>query len=155
MDEPIAEMVCGLPEIGIKFSGGPAHGGQNVIAGLYEAAKRTNPQKKIPIILIRPEGVECELIELTDQFVDYYRNLGGFTMVKTGRSKINFAGKIVPDALVVDGDDSNTNAAFLTQERSADGVHVIGVPKTIDGDIQFMAAEWQCLRILTLTEEGR
>jgi pyrophosphate--fructose-6-phosphate 1-phosphotransferase len=41
------------------------------------------------------------------------------------------------DALViVGGDDSNTNAAFLAQEMFDDGVQVIGVPKTIDGDIQ-------------------
>ncbi len=41
------------------------------------------------------------------------------------------------DALVVvGGDDSNTNAAFLAQEMFHDGVQVIGVPKTIDGDIQ-------------------
>ena len=38
--------------------------------------------------------------------------------------------------MVVGGDDSNTNAAFLAQELMADGVQVLGVPKTIDGDIQ-------------------
>jgi len=36
----------------------------------------------------------------------------------------------------VGGDDSNTNAAFLAQELLADGIQIIGVPKTIDGDIQ-------------------
>ena len=41
------------------------------------------------------------------------------------------------DALViVGGDDSNTNAAFLAQALKADGIQVLGVPKTIDGDIQ-------------------
>ncbi len=45
--------------------------------------------------------------------------------------------RLCMDALVVvGGDDSNTNAAFLAQEMYEDGVQVIGVPKTIDGDIQ-------------------
>ena len=40
------------------------------------------------------------------------------------------------DLVIIGGDDSNTNAAFLAQEMFAAGVQVIGVPKTIDGDIQ-------------------
>jgi pyrophosphate--fructose-6-phosphate 1-phosphotransferase len=85
--------------------------------------------------------------ELNDELVDAYRNLGGFTMIKTGRTKIDTKEKMELsrktchalnlDALViVGGDDSNTNAAFLAQEMFSDGVQVIGVPKTIDGDIQ-------------------
>lgn len=68
-------------------------------------------------------------------------------MIKTGRTKIDTPEKMALsrktckalglDALViVGGDDSNTNAAFLAQEMFHDGVQVIGVPKTIDGDIQ-------------------
>jgi pyrophosphate--fructose-6-phosphate 1-phosphotransferase len=50
------------------------------------------------------------------------------------------------DALViVGGDDSNTNAAFLAQEMIKDGVQVIGVPKTIDGDIQVRDADGNIL----------
>jgi pyrophosphate--fructose-6-phosphate 1-phosphotransferase len=68
-------------------------------------------------------------------------------MIKTGRAKIDSKQKVDLsrqtckalglDALViVGGDDSNTNAAFLAQEMYHDGIQVIGVPKTIDGDIQ-------------------
>ena len=68
-------------------------------------------------------------------------------MIKTGRAKIDTSEKMALsretcrrldlDALVVvGGDDSNTNAAFLAQEMFADGIQVLGVPKTIDGDIQ-------------------
>ena len=32
--------------IGIVFSGGPAPGGHNVIAGLYDAAKKANPKSR-------------------------------------------------------------------------------------------------------------
>jgi len=134
--------------IGIVFSGGPAPGGHNVIAGLYDAAKTANPDSRIFGFLVGPDGIiENEFVELSDALVDKYRNLGGFTMIKTGRTKIDTPEKmrlsratcksLQLDALVVvGGDDSNTNAAFLAQEMLADGVQVIGVPKTIDGDIQ-------------------
>ena len=140
-------------KIGIVFSGGPAPGGHNVIAGLYDAAKKANPATQIFGFLVGPDGIiEGEYIELTDQLVDSYRNLGGFTMIKTGRTKIDTPGKMALsretilgmglDALVVvGGDDSNTNAAFLAQELYHDHVQVIGVPKTIDGDIQVRDAD--------------
>jgi pyrophosphate--fructose-6-phosphate 1-phosphotransferase len=134
--------------IGIVFSGGPAPGGHNVIAGLYDAATKVNPETKIYGFLLGPDGIiENEAIDITGNMVDDYRNLGGFTMIKTGRTKIDTKKKMAMsketckalglDALViVGGDDSNTNAAFLAQEMFEDGVQVIGVPKTIDGDIQ-------------------
>ena len=134
--------------IGIVFSGGPAPGGHNVIAGLFDAAKRANRENRVFGFLVGPDGVvENEAIEITRELVDAYRNLGGFTMIKTGRAKIDSKQKVELsrktcqdlglDALViVGGDDSNTNAAFLAQEMVGDGIQVIGVPKTIDGDIQ-------------------
>jgi len=139
--------------IGIVFSGGPSPGGHNVIAGLYDAAKKANPKTRVYGFLVGPDGIiENEAIELTDDLVDAYRNLGGFTMIKTGRTKIDTQEKMAMsretcrrlglEALViVGGDDSNTNAAFLAQELLADGVQVIGVPKTIDGDIQVRDAD--------------
>jgi pyrophosphate--fructose-6-phosphate 1-phosphotransferase len=143
--------------IGIVFSGGPAPGGHNVIAGLYDAAKKANPQTKIFGFILGPDGIiENEAIELTGSLVDSYRNLGGFTMIKTGRAKIDTKEKMALsretcknlglDALViVGGDDSNTNAAFLAQELIQDRIQVIGVPKTIDGDIQVRDAEGKVL----------
>jgi len=134
--------------IGIVFSGGPAPGGHNVIAGIFDAAKKANPESTLYGFLMGPDGIiENEAVEITLEMVDAYRNLGGFTMIKTGRAKIDTqekmslsretCRKLNLDALVVvGGDDSNTNAAFLAQEMKADGIQVIGVPKTIDGDIQ-------------------
>jgi pyrophosphate--fructose-6-phosphate 1-phosphotransferase len=134
--------------IGIVFSGGPAPGGHNVIAGIYDAAKKANPESTILGFLLGPDGIiENEVIEITGEMVDAHRNLGGFTMIKTGRTKIDTSEKMALsretckklnlDALVVvGGDDSNTNAAFLAQEMAKDNIQVIGVPKTIDGDIQ-------------------
>ncbi len=144
-------------KIGIVFSGGPAPGGHNVIAGIYDAAKKASSQNRLFGFLVGPDGIiDGEYIELTDQLVDQYRNIGGFTMIKTGRTKIDTPRKMALsketilemglDALVVvGGDDSNTNAAFLAQELFTDGVQIIGVPKTIDGDIQVRDADGEVL----------
>ena len=143
--------------IGIVFSGGPAPGGHNVIAGLFDAAKKANPETRIFGFILGPDGViEGDYVEITAEMVDNYRNLGGFSMIKTGRTKIDTAEKMAKaretcrevglDALViVGGDDSNTNAAFLAQELFNDGIQVIGVPKTIDGDIQVRDDEGRVL----------
>ena len=143
--------------IGVVFSGGPAPGGHNVIAGLYDAAKKVNSETRIFGFILGPDGIiENEAIEITGPLVDSYRNLGGFTMIKTGRAKIDTKEKMALsretckslglDALViVGGDDSNTNAAFLAQELIQDRIQVIGVPKTIDGDIQVRDAEGKVL----------
>jgi diphosphate-dependent phosphofructokinase len=134
--------------IGVVFSGGPAPGGHNVIAGIYYAAKKANPENKVIGFLNGPDGIiENETIEINDALVDKYMNTGGFTMIKTGRTKIDSKEKMDAlkktcksleiDALVViGGDDSNTNAAFIAEEMYDDGLKVIGVPKTIDGDVQ-------------------
>ncbi len=143
--------------IGIVFSGGPAPGGHNVIAGLYDAAKRANPENRIFGFLVGPDGIlENEYVELSDELVDAYRNLGGFTMIKTGRTKIDtpkkmalaketILGLALDGVVIVGGDDSNTNAAFLAQALFADKVQIIGVPKTIDGDIQVRDAHGNVL----------
>ncbi len=134
--------------IGIVFSGGPAPGGHNVIAGLFDAMKGVNPENRLYGFLLGPDGIlDNNYIEIDAELVNSYRNLGGFSMIQTGRTKIDTPAKMKMarktctemnlDALViVGGDDSNTNAAFLAQELYKDGIQVLGVPKTIDGDIQ-------------------
>ena len=134
--------------IGVVFSGGPAPGGHNVIAGLYDEVKRYNPESKVFGFLMGTDGlIDSRYMEITRELVDAHRNMGGFSMIKTGRTKIDSKKKMDAslqtckklglDALVViGGDDSNTNAAFLAQHYKASGIRVIGVPKTIDGDIQ-------------------
>ena len=157
VDDAVARQYGKTRNIGIVFSGGPSPGGHNVIAGLYDAAKKVNPDTKVFGFLVGPDGIiENEVVELSDELIGLYRNLGGFTMIKTGRSKIDSREKmklsrqtcrqLELDALVVvGGDDSNTNAAFLAQELLADGIQVIGVPKTIDGDIQVRDADGNVL----------
>jgi len=122
--------------IGIVFSGGPAPGGHNVIAGIYDAAKKANPENRVYGFLLGPEGiVENDVIEIDHELVNQYRNLGGFTMIKTGRTKIDTPQKMtlsretcqalnLSALVVIGGDDSNTNAAFLAQEMFEDDIQV-------------------------------
>ncbi len=133
---------------GVVFSGGPAPGGHNVIAGLFDEIKKYNPESKLFGFLMGTDGlIESQYIEITKEIVDTHRNMGGFSMIKTGRTKIDSNKKMdsslktcmnlgLEALVVIGGDDSNTNAAFLAQYFKKSGIKVIGVPKTIDGDIQ-------------------
>ena len=76
--------------IGIVFSGGPAPGGHNVIAGLFDAVHKANPDSEVYGFLLGPDGIiENRAVKLTAEQVNSFRNLGGFTMIKTGRTKID------------------------------------------------------------------
>ncbi len=136
--------------VGVILSGGPAAGGHNVIAGLFDALKKAHPQSTLIGFKGGPSGlIDGTYIELTSEIVDRYRNTGGFDIIGSGRTKIETqeqleksfknARNIALDALVVvGGDDSNTNAAMLSEyfrQRGA-AVTVVGVPKTIDGDLK-------------------
>jgi len=134
--------------IGIVLSGGPAPGGHNVIAGVFEAAKRAHPDNRLIGFLAGPKGIITKQHkEITAEMITEYKNSGGFHMLGTGRDKIDNVEKMVnckqtctdlhlDGLIVVGGDDSNTNAAFLAENMRDIGVHVIGIPKTIDGDLQ-------------------
>jgi len=136
--------------VGVVLSGGPAAGGHNVIAGLFDALKAANNDSRLFGFLRGPWGiVECDYIELTAEKVDAYRNTGGFDMIMSGRDKIeriedlarcrhNLEELDLDGLVIVGGDDSNTNAAVLADYlRSHDSkTCVVGVPKTIDGDMR-------------------
>ncbi len=134
--------------LGIVLSGGPAPGGHNVIAGVFEAAQRAHPDSRLLGFLAGPKGIITnEYKEITREMVDQYRNSGGFHMLGTGRDKIDTPEKMeqcrqtcaalgLSGLVVVGGDDSNTNAAFLAENLRETGTQVIGIPKTIDGDLQ-------------------
>jgi pyrophosphate--fructose-6-phosphate 1-phosphotransferase len=137
-------------KVGIVLSGGQAPGGQNVIAGVFDALKKLNPKSQLIGFLDGPSGiVKNKFIELTEEKVAPYRNQGGFDIIGSGRTKIETpeqfeaAGQTLQahalDGLViVGGDDSNTNAAFLAEycKQKKMPTRIIGVPKTIDGDLK-------------------
>jgi len=134
--------------LGIVLSGGPAPGGHNVIAGLFQAAKGAHRDSRVMGFRAGPKGIITnKYVEITDDIVSHYLNSGGFHMLGTGRDKIDTPEKMercretcaalqLSGLVVVGGDDSNTNAAFLAENLRGIGTQVIGIPKTIDGDLQ-------------------
>lgn len=142
--------VSAARRVGVILSGGPAAGGHNVIAGLFDALKNANASSQLIGFLGGPGGlVDNKKILITKALVDAYRNTGGFDIIGSGRTKIETpaqfqsaletAKKNKLDAVVViGGDDSNTNAALLAEYFLTKGnsTQVIGVPKTIDGDLK-------------------
>jgi len=141
--------------IGVVLSGGQAAGGHNVIAGLFDAIKEIHSESILFGFLGGPSGIIGGKYErITLDRLAHYRNQGGFDMIGAGRTKIETEDQLAAsmhtcqtlelDGLViVGGDDSNTNAALLAEYLTAHGQHtsVVGVPKTIDGDLKGDAVE--------------
>lgn len=137
-------------KVGVVLSGGQAPGGHNVIAGLFDALKAANPDSRLFGFLRGPKGViTCKYKELTADSIEPYRNTGGFDMIMSGRDKIekeedflacetSFSELDLDGLVIIGGDDSNTNAAVLAEHIKKIGskTSVIGVPKTIDGDMK-------------------
>ncbi len=136
--------------VGVILSGGQAPGGHNVICGLYDALKATNKENVLYGFKNGPIGlIEDNYVIFDDEYIDQYRNTGGFDIIGSGRTKLetNEQFAIVAEVckkhgitaiVIIGGDDSNTNAAVLAEYFAAHntGVQVIGCPKTIDGDLK-------------------
>jgi len=136
--------------VGVVFSGGPAAGGHSVISGLFTGIKEIHEESSLFGFLGGPSGiVNQEYIEITTELCAKFHNQGGFDLIGSGRTKIeteeqlqkslHTASALQLDGLVIiGGDDSNTNAAILAEFFLAHGCKttVVGVPKTIDGDVQ-------------------
>ena len=132
--------------VAVLFSGGPAAGGHNVLAGLKAVLGKENT-----LVGIRkgPKGLlNGDVFEIDCNQVECIVNTGGFDFLGTDRTKIKTPQQfekvketIVKNKLdgliIVGGDDSNTNAAFIAEYLEREGVpcSVIGIPKTIDGDL--------------------
>ena len=155
--QPVAAMFEGNGDlktaplkVGVVLSGGQAPGGHNVICGLFDALKSANPENRLFGFLKGPGGViKGKYKELTEDGIKPYRNTGGFDMIMSGRDKIesaedlaackkNFEDMDLDGLVIIGGDDSNTNAAMLAEYLKGQGAKtvVIGVPKTIDGDMK-------------------
>ena len=136
--------------IGVILSGGQAPGGHNVISGLFDAVKKLNSENRLYGFLMGPGGlVDHNYIEITAEFLNQYRNTGGFDMIGSGRTKLEEEDQFekgleiireldINAIVIIGGDDSNTNACVLAEYYAAKkyGVQVIGCPKTIDGDLK-------------------
>ena len=136
--------------VGVILSGGQAPGGHNVVCGLYDALKATNPENVLYGFKKGPSGLlEDDYLIFDDAYIDQYRNTGGFDIIGSGRTKLETEEQFAVAAevckkhgitaiVIIGGDDSNTNAAVLAEYFAAHdaGVQVIGCPKTIDGDLK-------------------
>ncbi|MBT5954111.1 diphosphate--fructose-6-phosphate 1-phosphotransferase [bacterium] len=131
--------------IAVLFSGGPAPGGHNIVAGIRRICGELNT---VFGIKSGPKGLMAkDLFEISLSEVDEILNTGGFDFLGSDRTKIKSDSqyKRVKDCvkefnldaiIVIGGDDSNTNVAFMAEFLADEGCSVIGVPKTIDGDLQ-------------------
>ena len=142
MDNPI--------NVGVILSGGQAPGGHNVIAGIFDGVKRLHRDSKLYGFLLGPAGlINHNYKELTAEIIGEYRNTGGFDIIGSGRTKLETKEQFdkgleilkklnIKALVIIGGDDSNTNACVLAEYyKSIDAkVQVIGVPKTIDGDLK-------------------
>jgi len=137
-------------KMAVVLSGGQAPGGHNVIAGILDGLKKANAKNKLYGFLGGPSGIlENKFVEITPKLMADYRNTGGFDLIQSGRTKIetpeqletakeNILKNKFNALVIIGGDDSNTNAAVLAEYFKQEGVkvNVIGVPKTIDGDLK-------------------
>ena len=136
--------------VGVILSGGQAPGGHNVVSGLYDALKATNKENVLIGFKGGPSGlIEDSFIVFDDEYMDQYRNTGGFDIIGSGRTKLETEEQFqiatevckkhgITAIVIIGGDDSNTNACVLAEYMAAHktGVQVIGCPKTIDGDLK-------------------
>lgn len=135
-------------KVGVVLSGGQAAGGHNVITGLYDALMQVDSNSQLVGFLGGFSGVVENKFKLLDKAaIDGVRNQGGFDLIGSGRTKIETEAQLIAAAkslgkldgfVVIGGDDSNTNAAVLAEYFVANKINtkVIGVPKTIDGDLR-------------------
>ena len=136
--------------VGVILSGGQAPGGHNVITGLFDTIKKLNPENRLFGFILGPGGlVDHNYQEITADYIEGYRNTGGFDMIGSGRTKLEKVEQFekgleiireldIKAIVIIGGDDSNTNACVLAEYYAAKnyGVQVIGCPKTIDGDLK-------------------
>ena len=136
--------------VGVILSGGQAPGGHNVVCGLYDALKALSPENVLYGFKGGPSGLlDDDYIIFGDEYINQYRNTGGFDIIGSGRTKLETEAQfaVVVDnckkhsvnaLVIIGGDDSNTNAAVLAEYCAAHntGIQVIGCPKTIDGDLK-------------------
>ena len=136
--------------VGVILSGGQAPGGHNVITGLYDALKKADRNNVLLGFKGGPSGLlDDKYVEFTDDFINEYRNTGGFDIIGSGRTKLETVEQFrvvrqvaarhnLNAIVIIGGDDSNTNAAVLAEYFASEktGIQVIGCPKTIDGDLK-------------------
>ncbi|MGN1054829.1 MAG: 6-phosphofructokinase, partial [Erysipelotrichaceae bacterium] len=106
--------------VGVILSGGQAPGGHNVVCGLYDALKATNKENVLYGFKKGPSGLlEDDYLIFDDEYIDQFRNTGGFDIIGSGRTKLETKEQFAVAAevckkhcitaiVIIGGDDSNT-----------------------------------------------
>ncbi|MBR6293852.1 MAG: diphosphate--fructose-6-phosphate 1-phosphotransferase, partial [Lachnospiraceae bacterium] len=72
--------------VGVILSGGQAPGGHNVVCGLYDALKAADKNNVLLGFKGGPDGlIYDKYIEFTDDYINQFRNTGGFDIIGSGR----------------------------------------------------------------------
>jgi pyrophosphate--fructose-6-phosphate 1-phosphotransferase len=137
---------AGGKRVAAIFSGGPAPGGHNVLVGLKTILGAGS--ELLGAIKGTRGFLAGNLVEISTRDALSILNSGGFDFLGTDRTKIKTADQFkrvrevierfrLDGIIIIGGDDSNTNAAFLAEYLLQEGIpcSVVGVPKTIDGDL--------------------
>ena len=144
--QPANTITAQNKSIAILFSGGPAPGGHNVICAVAKLCELTN--STLYGVENGPGGlIKGDLRILSSKECDAYFDAGGFHLLGTDRTKIKTEQQYkaieavvkrysLDGIIIIGGDDSNTNAVFLAQRLLPLNCAVVGVPKTIDGDLK-------------------
>ena len=126
--------------VGVILSGGQAPGGHNVVCGLYDALKAINKENVLYGFKGGPSGLlEDDYLIFDDEYINQFRNTGGFDIIGSGRTKLESEEQFAVVAevckkhgitaiVIIGGDDSNTNAGVLAEYFAAHN--------TIDGDLK-------------------
>lgn len=136
--------------IGVVLAGGQAPGGHNVVIGLFEGLRILSPNSRLFGFIQGPLGLARGLYKHLDISVIYdYYNVGGFDMLSSSREKIKTQEQKqailktvkqlrLDGLLIIGGNHSNTDTAMLAEyflEHNC-SIPIVGVPKTIDGDLK-------------------
>ena len=126
--------------VGVILSGGQAPGGHNVVCGLYDALKAINKENVLYGFKGGPSGLlEDDYLIFDDEYINQFRNTGGFDIIGSGRTKLESEEQFAVVAevckkhgitaiVIIGGDDSNTNAGVLAEYFAAHntGVQMLG-----------------------------
>ena len=144
----------GPVKVGILFCGRQSPGGHNVICGLYDNLVAANPLNELYGIVGGTMGLfERKTLRITAEVLAPVRNQGGFHLLGRSVDKIRSPAEQkaalesvqalgLHGLVLLGGTFTNTDAAHLAEYFAARQVGtplktcVVGVPITIDGDIQ-------------------
>jgi len=136
--------------VGVVFCGRQTPAGHNVVAGIYDAITKHNPDSKLFAFYGGTKALFAnKSIEVTPALLRHFRNQGGVDMMGRSVDRINtpehYAQSLATCASLkldglslIGGTISMTHAAYLSEYFAKEGspCSVVGVPGNVDGDLK-------------------